>query len=182
LSVKNTQVGGSKRLKFTDPGRNLSAQFFPGLLHVAHFRTIDVRAVVRHVLQFVITDGHPKTIAKRLEAVDIEFFQTVGLIVGLTRFTHTVAFHCHRQDDRWFVLLPGGFSVSGIDFVGIVTATIQVHNIFIGEVGYQLQQLRVFSEEVLAGIGTTVEFVVLQLAVTDLVHPLLEQSGFVFLQ
>ena len=72
------------------------------------------------------------------------------------------------------------FSVGSVDLIGIVTTAVEVHNLFVGHILHQLQQLRVLAEEVLAGVGTAVKLVVLQLAVTDFIHTLDQQASGIF--
>ena len=61
-----------------------------------------------------------------------------------------------------------------------MSTTIEVHDVFVAEVFYELQRLEVF-EEVLSGVGTAIEFAVLQLTVADLIHDLLQVAALVAL-
>ena len=60
-----------------------------------------------------------------------------------------------------------------VDFIGVVPTSVEVHDIVIRQVGHQLQKFRILTEEMLSSVGSAIELVVLQLAVTDFIHTFL---------
>ena len=63
-----------------------------------------------------------------------------------------------------------------------MTAAVQLHDLVVGHILDHLGQFRIFTEEVLTGVGAAISLVVLQLAVADFVHALAQQALFVFFE
>ncbi len=103
-------------------------------------------------------------------------------VLRFTAAAQAIAFHGHRQDNRRLALGLHRIGVSRIDFIRVVTTAIQVHDVVVGQVFDQLQQFRVFAEEVLASVGATIGLVVLQFAIDHFIHPATQQTGVVLLQ
>ena len=61
-----------------------------------------------------------------------------------------------------------------------MSASIEVHDIVVRQIFYQLKQLRVFAKEMLTCVGTAVVLVVLQFTVADLIHAFLQEPCFIF--
>ena len=100
-------------------------------------------------------------------------------IAGFAGFTCPIAFYRHCQNHGGPLDLFTGRGVGRVDFVRIMSTSIEVHDVFVAEVFYQLQRLGVFPEEVLPGVGTAIELAVLQLAIADLIHDLLQVAALV---
>ncbi len=182
LVIKGSERRRFQQLKLLAPGGNQPTQLFSPLHHIAHFRAVRCWPVIRHILEFGIRYGNAEAVAECFQAVEIELLQRVGLVVGLARLACAVTFDGHRQNHCGALVLRDGLGIGCIEFVGIVTAAIEVHDVFVRQVLNQFQGFRVLAEEMLPGVGATVIFVVLQLAIADLVHALLQQPAVVFLQ
>ena len=100
-------------------------------------------------------------------------------VAGFTGLARAIAFHRHRQNHGGPLDLFTGRGVGRVDFVRIMSTAIEVHDVFVAEVFYQLQRLGVFPEEVFPGVGTAIELAVLQLAIADLIHDLLQVAALV---
>ncbi len=96
--------------------------------------------------------------------------------------TQTVTFNRLRENHRRLALVSNCFSIGCVDFVRIVTAAIEVHNLLVGHILNQLEKLWILTKEVFPGVGAAVKLVVLQLAVTHFVHAFNQQAALVFFQ
>src|SRR5690554_1431765 len=87
------------------------------------------------------------------------------------------------QDYRWPAIgVVHRPVISRIDFVWIVAATVELLDIFIRQFLCQLGQLRISAKKFFAGISRAIAAVVLQIAVTNLIHCALHNAIFVFLK
>ena len=159
--------------------RDTAAQFSPSLTHVAHLRTVLGWPVERHFLQIFVADRHPETIPEGLQTFHVELLQRVGLVTCLARFAGPVTLDRHGENHRGSLKLLAGCRIGCINLVGIMTAPIQVHDVLVTEVLYQLKGLGILPEEVLSRIGATIELAVLKLAIADLIHNFLQQATLV---
>ena len=94
------------------------------------------------------------------------------LVACLTRFAGTVALHGHGQDDRGTLGLLTSGRVGCVHFVRVVTASIEVHDVVIAQIFYEIQSFRVLPKEVFTGVSAPVKFAILKLPITDFVHTL----------
>lgn len=141
-------------------------------MHVLELGRILFRLVVRHVFKLFVTERNAETVAEFLQRF---VFHTLYLVRLIGRFAiataHAVTFNGMGQDD-------GGLAVRGINrfmigrvyFERIVTAAVELPNIFIGKLFNHLFGFRVLAEEVFASIRAAVGLVVLILAVDRFVH------------
>ena len=105
----------------------------------------------------------------------------MGFVTGFARLTGAISLDRHGQNDGGSLHLLTGCSVGRVDLVGVMTAAIEVHDVLIAQILNQLKGLRISAEEMLAGIGTPIEFAVLKLPITDIVHDFLQQPALIAL-
>ena len=105
----------------------------------------------------------------------------MGFVTGFARLTGAVSLDRHGQNDGGSLHLLTGCRVGRVDLVGVMTAAIEVHDVLIAQILNQLEGLRIFAEEMFAGIGTPIEFAVLKLPITDIVHDFLQQPALIAL-
>ena len=103
------------------------------------------------------------------------------LVAGLTGFARAIPLNGHGQNHRGSLYLLAGCCISGIHLIRIVPTSIEVHDVVVAEVFDQVKRLRILAEEVLTRLSAAIEFAVLQLAVTHLIHDLLQQPTLVAL-
>ncbi|CAI8437312.1 MAG: Uncharacterised protein [Halieaceae bacterium] len=113
------------------------------------------------MLEIFVTDRHTKAIAKRLQALHVQFLQRVGLVTRLACLARTVPLHGHRQNDGWaFHFLAGG-RVGCIHLVRVVAAAIEVHDVLVAQIFHQFERLGILTKEVLSGVRTAIKLAVL---------------------
>jgi len=106
----------------------------------------------------------------------------VGVVGRLARRAHAVTFYSHGENHRGFAAVFHRLGIGRVDLVGIVTAAVEILDILVAHILDQFGGIGVLTEEVLASVGAAVVLAVLQLAVADLVHDLLQVAGFVAFQ
>src|SRR5690606_8078010 len=158
--------------------RQMTTELFATLAQVAHFRAVFGRAVERQFFELRVVDRDIEAVAEALQALDIDLLGVVGDVLRLTG-TGAVALDRVRKDNGRLALVIDRTVVSRIHLVGVVSATVEVPDLLVGELLDALEQLRVGTEEVLAHIGAVVGLVVLVLAVDGFVHPALHAAGVV---
>ena len=100
----------------------------------------------------------------------------MGDVLTFTGFTHAITLDRLREDHGGLILGPHGFRISGVHLVWIMTAAVQTPDVVIGHVGDHLGKLRVFAEEIVAGVGAAFLLEVLILAVHRFFHALAQQT------
>ena len=105
----------------------------------------------------------------------------MGLVARLSSLAGAITLDGHGEDDGGPLNFLARSGIGCIHLVGVMAAPIEIHDVLITEVFDQLERLGVFPEEVLAGVGATVELAVLELTVTHLIHDLLQESALVAL-
>ena len=103
------------------------------------------------------------------------------LIAGLTGFARAIPLNGHGKNHRGSLYLLAGCCISGIHLIRIVPTPIEVHDVVFAEVCDELKRLGQLTEKVLTRLIAAIEFAVLQLAVTHLIHDLLQQPTLVAL-
>ena len=139
----------------------MATQFSPPLAHVAHLRAVLGRSIKRYLLEIFVADRHPKAIAERLQALHVQLLQRVGFVAGLTGLARAVTLHGHRQNDGGALYLLTSGRVGCINLVRVVATPIEVHDVLVAQIFYQLQRLGILPEEMLPGVGTAIELAVL---------------------
>src|SRR5690554_5027932 len=87
------------------------------------------------------------------------------------------------KNHRWLsVRLRHRLFISGVHFVRVVTTPVELVDILVSPVFYQLGQLGVLPEKMLASVRWTVVREVLQVTITDLVHGALHNAVFVLIK
>src|SRR5690606_16233602 len=87
-----------------------------------------------------------------------------------------------RKDNGRLTFSGGGVMVCVVNLVRIMAAAREMKNLVVAHVTYQLKQLGVFAEEMLARVGATIGLVILHFAIDNFVHALLQKAGLVFFQ
>ena len=181
--LEDIQLGHLQGLAVLAPLGIETTQFLAALVHVDNFRTVRRRPVIGNVFQFVVLEGHAKAVPEILEGVLVEFLQGVGRVLGFTRRPEPITLDGMGENHRWSaVRLLRGLVVGRIDLVGVMATPVQLENVVVRQILTDLGQLRVFAEELLAGVGRALAGVILQVAVADLVHGLLHHAVLVFLE
>src|SRR5690242_2378509 len=95
------------------------------------------------------------------------------------RRAESISFYSLRQDHRGRTSVFDGAKVRVVDLLRIVTAAMEVANLFIAHISDKFQQLRVFAEEMFAGVSTAFCLTCLVLAVDALFHTLEQEARVV---
>ncbi len=154
---------------------NHPSQGFSTLAHILHFRAVFFRAVIRYFLKFFIRYRDAEAVAEFFQAVFIQLFGVVRR-VGTFHGRKGIAFDGFGQDNSRSV---GGFHrllVGCINLEGIMSATVQFHDVIIGQMLHHLQQLGTFAEKVLTGIGSAPTGISLVFTIHDFIHAPLQQA------
>src|SRR5690554_1669251 len=160
-----------------------TTQLLPALLHIDQFRAVRRRTVIRHVFQFFVLQRNTEAVTEGFQGVDVQLLQRVCRVLGFTRCTKTIALDGVGQNHGGLaVRVVYRLVVGRVNLVRVVATTVQLLDISVRKVFRQLGQLRMFAEELLAGIGGTLERQVLQFAIAQLVHGPLHHAVFVFLE
>ena len=97
-------------------------------------------------------------------------------VLGLTRLTHSVSFNGLGEYYGGLPSMLCSLSVGGIDFMRIMSTTVQAPDIVVRHTGNHFQQFRVLPKKVLTYISAVSRLKGLVLAVNTLHHSLLQQS------
>src|SRR5690554_2297582 len=160
-----------------------TTQLLPALLHIDQFRAVRRRTVIRHVFQFFVLQRNTEAVTEGFQGVDVQLLQRVCRVLGFTCCTKTIALDGVGQNHGGLaVRVVYRLVVGRVNLVRVVATTVQLLDIFVRKVFRQLGQLRMFAEELLAGIGRALERQVLQFAIAQLVHGPLHHAVFVFLE
>src|SRR5262249_14171721 len=103
-------------------------------------------------------------------------------VLALAGFAQAVTLDGVSQDDRRLSAMLHRRSVGRVDLDRIVAAAFELGQLIVGQVLDELQQFRIFAEELFADVGAAFDRVFLIFAVNDLAHALHEQAGLVALQ
>ncbi|MNO58461.1 hypothetical protein D3C76_490200 [compost metagenome] len=126
----------------------------------------------RQVLQVGILDRDVEAVTEVTQAVDVDLLGVVRGVLGFAG-TGTVTLDGLGQDDGRLVLVVDRLVVRRVDLVRVVAATVELPDLFVGQVfdhGLELWGV----EEVLTNVRAVFGFVVLVLAVDDFVHAALQ--------
>ena len=93
-----------------------------------------------------------------------------------------VALDRFGQNDRRLRPVFGGRLVGGVHLPGVVAAAQQLADLLVGQMVDQFQHLRIFAEEMLAGVAAGFDGIFLVIAVHAFIHALDQQAGFVALE
>ena len=163
-------------LGFHAPRRQVAAQRLAAFLEVLHFRAVFGRAIERHAGNLIVGDGDIETVAERLEGHIRHFLRLMGDVLAFTGRAHAIALHGLGQNHRWLAGVLGRRGIGRIHLERIVATAIEAPDVVIGHVGDHFQQLRIFTEEVLAHISAVLGLVILVIAVHALFHALEQQA------
>ena len=112
----------------------------------------------------------------------IQFFLLMTDIAAFAGFAQAVTLDGMGQNHGG---LSDGFHrrlVGVVDLARVVAAAAQLHDLVIAQMRYQVQQLGILSEEILADVGAIFADVGLELAVHHFAHALFQQAGGVAAQ
>ena len=161
--------------------RHIAAQLFALLAHVAQLRGVLVRPVIGHGFQFFVGERHVEAVAEFLQAFQIHLLHLVGLVDRLAG-AGGVALHGFRQDHRGLAGVVHRLVVGRVHLERVMAAAIETINVLVAHVLDHFLQLRVFAEEMLAGVGAAVFLVGLVFAVHRFVHAAAQQAFGILLQ
>ena len=171
-----------QRLDLALARRQRTAHRGDALVQIFHLRRVFRRFVERHVFQLVVGDRYAETVTERADRSRAHFFLLVGDVLAFAGFAHAVAFDRLRQNH---CRLAGVFhrrGVSSKDFVRIVAAAVQAPDIVIGHIRYQVRELRIFAEEMLAHECAVLRLEGLVFAVDALFHAFEQDARLVLRQ
>ncbi|GAR59747.1 hypothetical protein NGUA15_01521 [Salmonella enterica] len=137
---------------------------------------------VRQFFEISIGNRHVETIADVTHAVHVHFLNLVSDVFTFRGVTHAVTFNGMGQDYGRFAFGFLRFFQCRVNFLRIVTTTVQRPNLLIGPVGHQRCGFRVFTEEVLTYVSAVFGFEGLVVAVNGFVHQLDQFTAGVFTQ
>ncbi len=103
-------------------------------------------------------------------------------VLGFRPSTKCITLDSFGENNRGLAIRSHCLRVGSVDFIGVVTSPIKRHDIFVREMLYHLEKLRVSSEEVFSGVGPSPTGIVLIFAINHLIHPRLENAVLVCLQ
>ena len=150
LQARQLQLLGEVRLaawQITVQFLTLSVQI--GML----FRTFR-EGDVRQFFDICIRHRHIETVADVTHAVHVHFLNLVRDVFTFSRVAHAVTFNGMSKDYRRFAFGFLRFLECSVDFLRIVTTTVQCPDLLVSPVCNQCCGFRIFTEEVFANIRT----------------------------
>ena len=133
-------------------------------------RAVGRRPEERRLGNLLIADRDAEPGAELAQFLFVELLLLVRDVAAFAGFAQAVALDGLGQDDRGPALVFDGGFVGGVDFARVVAAAQQLVDLLVGEVVHQLEQLRVFAEEMPAGVAAGLDGVFLVIAVDGLFH------------
>lgn len=115
-------------------------------------------------------------------AVHVHFLNLVRDVFTFSRVAHAVTFNGMSKDYRRFAFGFLRFLECSVDFLRIVTTTVQCPDLLVSPVCNQCCGFRIFTEEVFANIRTIFRFEGLVIAVNGFVHQLDQFTAGIFTQ
>src|SRR5262249_15369360 len=112
----------------------------------------------------------------------VELLLLVGDVAAFAGFTEAVAFDSLGEDKGGLAFAFDSALVGVVDLFGIVAAAAQFEDLFVAEVGDDVEELGVFAEEVLADECAVLGHVALKFAIDDFAHAALQQPARIALQ
>ena len=157
-------------------GGEIAAQGLAPRLQVFEFLAVRGRLIEGGGGDAVLGDGDVEAVAEGLEVGLTHLLLGMGDVHALPSHAHAITLDGLGQDHRRLplVLYRGLIGVEDLD--GVVAAAVEAPDVLVRQGGDQLGQLRVFAEEVLAGVGAALGLVGLIIAVDALLHALEEQA------
>ena len=137
---------------------------------------------VRQVFNLLIGHRNVETVADITHAVHVHFLNLVSDVFTFSSVTHAVTFDGMGQDYSCSAFGFLRFFQCSVDFLRIVTTTVQSPNLLVSPVSNQGCGFRVFTEEVLTYVCAIFGFKGLVVAVHGFVHQLDQFTAGVFTQ
>ena len=137
---------------------------------------------VGEVFNLLVGHWNVETVADITHAVHVHFLHLVRDVFTFGSITHAITFNGMRQDYSCFAFGVLRFFQCSVDFLRIVTTTVQGPDLIVSPVCNQGCSLRVFTEEVLTYVGTVFGFEGLVVAVNGFLHQLEQFTAGVFTQ
>src|ERR1039458_4034898 len=122
-------------------------------------------------------NGDLETRAEMRQLLLVELLLLVGDIAAFASLAQAVALDGVGQDHRGPAGGLHGRFVSVINLARIVPAAAQLEQIFVAQVGHQVEQFGVLAEEILADVGAVAGDVGLHFAIHHLRHAFPQQAG-----
>ena len=137
---------------------------------------------VRQFFDICIRHRHIETVADMTHAVHVHFLNLVRDVFTFSRVAHAITFNGMSKDYRRFAFGFLRFLECSVDFLRIVTTTVQCPDLLVSPVCNQCCGFRIFTEEVFANIRTIFRFEGLVIAVNGFVHQLDQFTAGIFTQ
>ena len=137
---------------------------------------------VRQFFDICIRHRHIETVADVTHAVHIHFLNLVRDVFTFSRVAHAVTFNGMSKDYCRFAFGFLRFLECRVDFLRIVTTTVQSPDLLVSPVSNQCCGFRIFTEEVFTNIRTIFRFEGLVVAVNGFVHQLDQFTAGIFTQ
>ena len=151
-------------------------QGLAAIQQVLNLGTVLRRAVEGQFGDDLVFQRNRKAFAEMTNVALGQFLEAVGGVLAFAGFACAVALDRLSQDDRGSAVALGGLAVSRIHLERVVASAGELLELRVAEVADQVEQDRVFPEEILPDIGTALDDVLLVLAVDDLVHALSQKA------
>src|SRR5262249_32783087 len=129
---------------------HVSAQLPAPFVQVRNLRTVRRWPEKARIARGFFRNGDFKARAEMRDLGFVQFLLLVRNVAALTRLAETVALDGVSQNQRRLSFALQGALVGVVDLLGIVSAAPQLEYLFVAEMGNQVEQLRIFSEEMLA--------------------------------
>ena len=162
--------------------RQITAQSGAPLLKVSQLFAVLGGLSERQAGNFLVGNLNIEAIADFLEILVGEFFLLMGGVQTFARLAHAEAFDGFRQNHGGRTRMRDRRSIGGIDLLRIMTAAIQVPDLFIRHIRDHFLQFRILAEEMFACIGAALGFEILVFAVHAFFHHPPEESLLIALQ
>ena len=137
---------------------------------------------VRQFFNLLIGDRNVEAVANIAHAIHVHFLHLVSDVFTFGGVTHAITFDGMGQDDGGFAFGFLRFFQCSVDFLRIVTTTVQRPDLLISPVGNQCCGFRIFTEEMLTNVCAIFGFEGLVVAVNSFVHQLDQFTAGVFTQ
>ena len=137
---------------------------------------------VRQFFDICIRHRHIETVADVTHAVHVHFLNLVRDVFTFSRVAHAVTFNGMSKDYCRFAFGFLRFLECSVDFLRIVTTTVQCPDLLVSPVCNQCCGFRIFTEEVFTNVRTIFRFEGLVVAVNGFVHQLDQFTAGIFTQ
>ena len=163
---------GDQFLGAVDPNGVEAMQVLAPVEQVLNLGAVLRRTVEGQIGDDLVFQRNGETLAEVADVALGQLLEAVGGVLAFAGFAGAVALDRLGQDDRGTTIALGGLAVSRIHLERIMAAAGELLELRVAEVADQVQECRVFPEEVLPDVGAALDHVLLVFAIDDLVHAL----------